>query len=100
MSDLEIGFSARNGSEWDELKARVSRLEPSYILPRDYDAALAVQRGLAELGQRGRKPPDLLIAAVARRRRLTVLHYDRDFELIAAVTGQPQEWIVPAGSVP
>jgi predicted nucleic acid-binding protein len=43
---------------------------------------------------------DLLIAAVARRRGLTLLHYDRDFELIAAVTRQPQEWVVPAGSVP
>lgn len=44
--------------------------------------------------------PDLLIAAVARRHGVTVLHYDRDFELVATVTGQPTEWVVPSGSVP
>ena len=44
--------------------------------------------------------PDLLIAAVAERNALTVLHYDKDFDLIAKVTGQSMEWVVPAGSVP
>jgi len=41
-----------------------------------------------------------LIAAVAERARLTVLHYDRDFDLIASVTRQKVEWVVAAGSVP
>jgi predicted nucleic acid-binding protein len=44
--------------------------------------------------------PDLLIAAVAERERVTVLHYDSDYEIIAKVTGQPIEWVVPRGSVP
>lgn len=43
--------------------------------------------------------PDLLIAAAAESLGLTVLHYDADFDRIAAVTGQPCEWVVPAGSV-
>jgi len=41
---------------------------------------------------------DLLVAPTAKAAGLTVLHYDRDFDLIAEVTGQPCEWIVPAGT--
>jgi len=44
--------------------------------------------------------PDLLVAAVAERHRVTVLHYDRDYDLITAVTGQPTSWVVAPGSVP
>jgi predicted nucleic acid-binding protein len=43
---------------------------------------------------------DLMIAAAAEAAGLVVLHYDHDFDLIAKVTGQPVEWIVPAGTVP
>ena len=43
--------------------------------------------------------PDLLVAAAAEARNLTVLHYDADFDRIAAVTGQPCQWVVPAGTV-
>jgi predicted nucleic acid-binding protein len=42
--------------------------------------------------------PDLLAAAAAEERGLTMLHYDADFDRIAAVTGQPCEWVVPTGS--
>jgi len=45
------------------------------------------------------KLPDLLIAATAEAANLTIIHYDADFDLIASVTGQSCEWIVPAGSV-
>ena len=61
--------------------------------------ALQVQRLLASRSQRGRKVPDLLIAA-AEELGLAVLHYDADFDRIAAVTGQRCDWVVPAGSVP
>jgi hypothetical protein len=44
--------------------------------------------------------PDLLIAATGEVYGAAVVHYDRDFDAIAAVTGQPVEWIVPPGSVP
>lgn len=60
--------------------------------------ARQVQRLLAAKHQRGRKIPDLLIAAAAEARNLTVLHYDADFDRIAALTGQASEWVVPAGS--
>ena len=49
--------------------------------------------------QRGAKIGDLLITAAAERAGLVVLHYDHDFDLIAQVTHQLVEWIVPAGTV-
>ena len=62
--------------------------------------ARQVQRVLASRSQRGRKIPDLLIAAAAEDLKLIVLHYDADFDRIARATGQPCEWVVPAGTVP
>jgi predicted nucleic acid-binding protein len=65
------------------------------------DRAVDVQDVLAERNQQsGAKIADLLIAAAAESAGLVILHYDHDFDLIAGVTGQPTEWILPAGSVP
>jgi predicted nucleic acid-binding protein len=62
--------------------------------------AVAVQDVLADRSQQGgAKIADLLIAAAAEAAGLVVLHYDHDFDLIADITGQPTEWIVPAGTV-
>ena len=44
------------------------------------------------------KIADLIIAAVAERRGLVVLHYDRDYDRIAEVTDQPVEWVVARGT--
>lgn len=64
------------------------------------DRAVEVQDVLAERSQqRGVKIADLLIAAAAEAAGLVVLHYGHDFDVIAGVTGQPTEWIVPAGTV-
>lgn len=42
---------------------------------------------------------DLLTAAVAEHHHAVILHYDADFEHIAATTGQPHAWIAPRGSL-
>jgi predicted nucleic acid-binding protein len=99
ISDLEIGFSARNASEWDELLVGVEAFELLEINVGHLRRAKQVQRLLAAKHQRGRKIPDLLIAAAAEATNLSLLHYDADFDLIAAVTGQSCEWIVPKGSI-
>lgn len=99
ISDLEIGFSARNATEWDRLAGALEIFVPIETTAEHVRRARQVQRLLAARHQRGRKVPDLLIAAAAEARDLTVLHYDADFDLIAAVTGQSCEWVVPAGSV-
>jgi predicted nucleic acid-binding protein len=96
---LELGFSARNADEWDALAKAVGVFGTVAIAEEHVREAARTQRQLAAQGLRGRKVPDLIIAAAARSRGLTVLHYDRDFEHIAAVTGQPHEWVVPAGTV-
>lgn len=99
ISDLEIGYSARSAPEWDSLAEALQAFELVETTADHLQRARQVQRMLAAKHQRGRKVPDLLIAAAAESRGLTVLHYDADFDLIASVTGQMCEWVVPAGSV-
>jgi len=99
MTDLEIGFSARSADEWDQLLVALRAFRRLDVESHHFERAQQVQRSLAADGLRGRKVPDLLIAAVAEAASLTVLHYDADFDHIAAVTGQPTQWIVERGSI-
>jgi len=99
VTRLEVGFSARSG---DDLRSGL-RVPPLASMPVEYltpvteDRALAVQIALADLGQhRAPSIPDLLIAATAEVAQLTVLHVDKDYELIAEVTGQPVERLAVA----
>jgi predicted nucleic acid-binding protein len=99
--DFEALYSSRNHQEY----ARVSVLRSISFeyLPledRDWRRALEVQAGLSAKGRlREVGLADLLIAAVAERHALTLLHYDADFETIAEITGQDARWVVPRGSV-
>ncbi|MGL4744705.1 MAG: PIN domain-containing protein [Dermatophilaceae bacterium] len=88
ICDLEIGYSARNADEWDRLMAAVDLADAVDTTAAHVRRALQVQRLLAERSHRGRRVPDLLVAAAAESLDLAVLHYDNDFDLIAAVTGQ------------
>ena len=99
ISDLEVGFSARNLREWTQLAMALVAFPPIETDAVHVRRARQVQRLLASRGLRGRKIPDLLVAAAAEESGLAVLHYDADFDMIARVTGQPCEWVVPAGSV-
>jgi predicted nucleic acid-binding protein len=99
LTALELRFSASTEAEWDLFEAAVSEYERVSVLPQDLDRADVVQRALAGHGLKGRKPVDLIIAAQAERLRLTVVHYDKDFEVIASITDQPHEWIVPRGTI-
>ena len=99
ISDLEIGYSARNAGEWDELADALETFVLIETTAEHIQRARQVQRMLAVNSQRGRKIPDLLVAAAAEQAGLTVLHYDADFDLIASATGQLCRWVVPPGSV-
>ena len=99
ISDLEVGYSARNESEWDLLVASLDAFVKIEVRSRHFERALQVQRLLASRSQRGRKIPDLLIAAVAEAMDIGVLHYDADFDRIAEVTGQASEWVVAQGTL-
>lgn len=97
---FELGYSARSPSDYQAIMHRLEAFECVPVTDGDHRRALEVQRLLAERGQhRALSLVDGLIAAVAESRGLTVLHYDADFETVAAQTGQSQQWIVPAGTV-
>jgi predicted nucleic acid-binding protein len=100
MVELELLFSARNGPDHERIRAGLRAHEWLATEDEDFIAAIDVQAQLARSGHHRAVPlPDLLIAAVAARHGVTVLHYDADFEPIAAITGQAVEWVVPAGSL-
>ena len=99
ISDLEIGYSARNDAEWDRLTEALGLFALVETDSRHVTRARQVQRLLAARSQRGRKVPDLLVAAAAETEGLVVLHYDADFEHISGVTSQPHQWVIPSGSV-
>jgi predicted nucleic acid-binding protein len=88
---LEAGLSARSAGDMNELLDRppLSLMPVEYLTPAAERRSLEVLRGLNARGQhRALSIPDLLIAATAETARLTVLHVDKDFELIAGITGQ------------
>jgi len=100
--ELEVLFSARDKPGYSAIRSdRRAAYEWLPIEDGDVHRALGTQETLMDRGQlRAVSLPDLLIAAVAQRHRVCVLHYDSDYDLITAVTGQPTQWIVPRGSVP
>ena len=100
---LEVGFSARSASDlrrsWS--MPPLTAMPTEYLTPAIEDRAVEVQKALADVGHhRAVSIPDLLIAATAEWSGLTVLHLDRDFELIAGVTGQPVERLALAEHLP
>jgi predicted nucleic acid-binding protein len=99
ICDLEVGYSARNAAEWDELLTALDAFARVETSAAHVTRALQVQRLLAERSRRGRKIPDLLVAAAAEELSISVLHYDADFDLVAGVTGQASQWVVPAGTI-
>lgn len=95
---LEALFSAGDPRQIHEQLIRALPLVPTH--QADFDRAAEVMLLLADRGRhRAVGAADLVLAAVAERARLTVLHYDRDFERIAEVTGQPVEAVVSLGSL-
>lgn len=91
---LEVGYSARDAQD---LRAGlreppVASMPIEYATPTAEDRAVEILALLADRGHhRGPSVPDLLVAATAETAGLVVLHNDKDFELIAQVTGQTTE---------
>ncbi len=98
--DLEVLYSARGPEEHAEIRLRRALAYRQVSLSDQiFERAIAIQAELAKRGRHRVSIPDLVIAAAAESAGLTVLHYDGDYDLIAQVTGQPAEWVVPRGSV-
>ena len=98
ITELEFFYSARSAED------RAHGIEDMRLLfgwvpvdDRAYDRAWEVQDALTRRGQhRSAGAVDLVVAATAELQGLTLLHRDRDFECIAAVTGQALQWYGPA----
>jgi predicted nucleic acid-binding protein len=94
VTRLEVGYSARSGPD---LRAGLqqpplSSMPVEYLTPAVEDRAVEILTLLADRGQhRAPSVPDLIIAATAGLAGLTVLHLDKDFDVIAEITGQPVE---------
>jgi predicted nucleic acid-binding protein len=102
MVRFELVYSARNSAEMAAALANLDVLHDCPIGKPQWERALNVYRRLAEQGGSHHRSvgfEDLLIAAAAESAGATVLHYDEDFDRIAAITGQPTAWIAPRGSL-
>jgi predicted nucleic acid-binding protein len=99
--EFELGWATRTSTEFDQLRAdRDVGYEWLATHDEDWRRALDVQGSLWRSGRvRSVGLPDLIVAAVAERERVTVLHYDSDYDLISQVTGQPMQWVVSRGTV-
>lgn len=98
---LEAGYSARSAREHDELFAELLAL-PHFHIDQDVERrAIDAQRQLARVGHHRLPPVDLLVASIADRHGLGVLHYDRDYDLLAEKTDLDvgSVWLAPAGSL-
>lgn len=97
ITELEFFYSARSAAD------RAQGIEDMHLLfgrvpvdERAYNRAWQVQEALTKRGQhRSAGAVDLLVAATAELRSLTLLHRDRDFACVAAVTGQALQWYGP-----
>jgi predicted nucleic acid-binding protein len=99
---FELLLTTRDRHEFVSRRDQLDALPSVAIGPRVWRRALDVFEQFAGQGPlHHRRVPwaDLLIAAAAERAEVPVLHYDRHFELIAEVTGQPIRAIAPLGSL-
>jgi predicted nucleic acid-binding protein len=99
--EFELGWATRSPAELSQLRAdRDLGYEWLPTLDEDWHRAVNVQASLWNAGLvRAIGFPGLLIAAVAEREGVTVLHYDGDYDHITAITGQSAQWVVPRGSI-
>lgn len=99
LIDLEVVYGSRSRDVAEVIDERRAIAEAP-VTTSVMERALQVAGMMADRGlHRGAKPVDLVIAAAAEAADLVVLHYDRDYDRIASVTGQATEWVAPAGSL-
>lgn len=102
MVSLELLASAPNADDFRAIREELRRYPYCPVGEAEWSRALDVYEALAAQGgahQRSVKHPDLLVAAAAETAGVPIVHYDEDFDRIAAVTGQPTRWLAPRGSL-
>ena len=97
---MELLWSARDAAEFDGMRLELMSLPQLEVHRAAWDRAVEVWRDLVRRGRhRQVSRTDLVVAAVAELASVPVCHYDRDFEVIAEVTGQPVRAIAPLGTL-
>jgi predicted nucleic acid-binding protein len=92
-------YSARDKAEGERIRLLLYGFELLPTTDEVWDRALDVQHEALGRGvHRSLSMADLLIAATAERHKVTVLHYDGDYDTIASITGQRTRWVTPAGT--
>ena len=98
---LEAGYSAQSAGKHRSMMDRFETL-PRIVIDSEVERmALAAQRELAAIGHHRLAPMDVIIAACAHRAEAGVLHYDRDYDILAERTSLTfeSEWLVPSGTL-
>ncbi|MGW2225603.1 PIN domain-containing protein [Streptomyces formicae] len=96
---MEIKYSARSANDAARLDRWLSAFDYLPCPDEVWDMAIAAQDKALEKGNhRALSVPDLVIAATAQRHRVTVLHYDEDYDQIAELTGHPSRWVIDRGA--
>jgi predicted nucleic acid-binding protein len=98
---LEAGYSARNAREHDQLLDELLALPRYHLDDASEQRALDAQAQLARVGHHRLPPVDLLVAALADRYELGVLHYDHDYDLIGEKTDLTFDsvWLATRGTL-
>lgn len=98
---LEAGYSARSAADHSELIAELLALPLVHIDEEIERRAIGAQGQLARAGHHRLPPVDLMVAAIADTHRLGVLHYDTDYDTLAAKTDLRfhSAWLAPRGTL-
>lgn len=97
--EIEVIHSARTAKEAQRVRWLLRGFDWLAMPDEIWDRAIDVQiQAVHKGGHRALSMADLVIAATAERHGATILHYEGDFDMITAITGQPTAWVVQAGS--
>lgn len=99
--DAEALYSARSPVEYEQIRAD-RRVAYQYLPTEDehWQQAFDAQRQLAATGRhRAVGIADLLTSVLAAEHRLTLIHYDADFDIVAEVLSLDHRWIAPRGTL-
>jgi predicted nucleic acid-binding protein len=98
---LETGYSAQTAGEHAVMLDEFAAL-PTFSIDAEVEhRAVAAQAQLARNGHHRLPLTDVIIAAIADRHEIGVLHYDKDFDVLFERTGLDfhSEWLMPRGSL-
>jgi predicted nucleic acid-binding protein len=98
---LEAGYSAQSAADHQTKLSQLDVLPRVHISQEVERLALQAQHELALVGHHRLPPIDLIVAACAHQAEAGVLHYDRDYDVIATRTGLrfESEWLAPPGTL-